>query len=326
VNAGIRLANFIQDKTPSYKFEPRISASYYLSKTMSAKASYAKMNQNIHLLSSTGVGLPTDLWVPATKDAPAQESWQAAFGLAKDVSSLSTTFSLEGYYKESKNVITYREGASFLMVDDPTGANEIKWEDNIASGVGWSYGVEFLAHRKTGRLSGWLGYTLAWTQMQFDEVNNGKKFFARYDRRHDISLVGIYELSKGITISGTWVYGTGNAITLPLASFPVNPHLPFLTIDGGLQIVQDYGDKNSFRMASYHRLDLGVQFHKSKGKHERVWEFSVYNAYNRSNPFAYFIRSEQNFNSETGQYEFENKLKQVSLFKIIPSVSWSIKF
>jgi hypothetical protein len=162
--------------------------------------------------------------------------------------------------------------------------------------------------------------------MQFDEVNNGKKFFARYDRRHDISLVGIYELSKGITISGTWVYGTGNAITLPLASFPVNPHLPFLTIDGGLQIVQDYGDKNSFRMASYHRLDLGVQFHKSKGKHERVWEFSVYNAYNRSNPFAYFIRSEQNFNSETGQYEFENKLKQVSLFKIIPSVSWSIKF
>ncbi|HCY00149.1 MAG TPA: TonB-dependent receptor, partial [Bacteroidales bacterium] len=159
VNTGLRLSHHLYKDDSNLSLEPRISGSYYLSNTMSLKASYAQMNQYIHLLSSTGIGLPTDLWVPATTDAPAQKNWQAAFGLAKDITDLSTTLSLEGYYKESKNVITYREGASFLMIDDPENASEVKWEDNITSGVGWSYGVEFLAHRKSGRLTGWVGYT-----------------------------------------------------------------------------------------------------------------------------------------------------------------------
>lgn len=126
VSAGVRLSHHYHDGASNFSFEPRISGSYYLSNTLSAKASYAKMNQYIHLLTSTGIGLPTDLWVPATKDAPAQDSWQVAAGLAKDLKDISTTISLEGYYKESDNVITYREGASFLMFDDPTNANNIK--------------------------------------------------------------------------------------------------------------------------------------------------------------------------------------------------------
>jgi hypothetical protein len=329
INAGVRFSHHYHDKKSNFAFEPRVSGSYYITNTMSAKASYAKMNQYIHLLTSTGVGLPTDLWVPATSKAPAQESWQVAAGLAKDLPSHSTTFSLEGYYKESNNVITYKEGASFLLLDDPSDANEIDWEDNVTSGVGWSYGLEMLAHKKSGKFSGWVGYTLSWTQFQFDEVNNGNPYWAKYDRRHDISVVGVYELSKGITLSGTWVYGTGNAITLPLATYPAQEHFPYLQAEYNYiwpQTIQDYGEKNSFRMAAYHRLDVGVQFHKMFEKYERTWEFSIYNTYNRKNPFIYFVRTEGQYNPRTGEYVYQNKLKQLSLFQIIPSVSWSIKF
>lgn len=327
VNAGLRLSHHYHDGISNYSFEPRISGSYYLSKTLSAKASYAQMTQNIHLLTSTGIGLPTDLWVPATKDAPAQKSWQVATGFAQDLQSLGTTISLEGYYKKSENVITYMEGASFLMLDDPTDASEIKWEDNITSGTGWSYGVELLAHRKTGKLSGWIGYTLSWTQLQFDEINMGKPYWAKYDRRHDISVVCIYELRKGITLSGTWVYGTGNAITLPLATYSMQEHAPSIPNNWlYTQSIQDYGEKNSFRMESYHRLDFGIQVHKSLKNYERTLEFSIYNAYNRKNPFIYFVRSEETWNNNTQQYTYQNKLKKLSLFQLIPSVSWSIKF
>ncbi len=326
VNVGLRLSHHLYKDDSNFSLEPRISGSYFLSETMSLKASYAQMNQYIHLLTSTGIGLPTDLWVPATTLAPAQRNWQTALGLAKDLPELSTTLSLEGYYKKSNNVITYREGASFLMIGDPENAEDIKWEENITSGVGWSYGVEFLAHRKSGKLTGWIGYTLSWTKLQFDEVNYGNPYWARYDRRHDVSLVAIYELSKGITLSGTWVYGTGNAITLPLAEYPAQGHSPVNPNLGYINTVNDYGEKNSYRMAPYHRLDVGIQVHKKLKNYERTWEFSVYNMYNRRNPFFYFISNEYNYNEHTGMYTSTTKLKQLSLFQLIPSVSWAIKF
>ena len=327
INAGLRLSHHYHDGNSNLALEPRISGSLFLTKTISAKASYAQMKQHIHLLTSTGIGLPTDLWVPATKFAPSQDSRQVAAGFAKDLKEISTTLSLEGYYKKSKNVIAYREGASFLMIDDPSNATEVKWEDNVTSGTSLSYGMEFLAHKKSGRFSGWVGYTLSWTKLQFDEINNGIPYWAKYDRRHDISVVGIYELSKGITLSGTWVYGTGNAITLPLATYPANQQAPSnIAGDMWTQGIQDYGEKNDFRMAPYHRLDLSVQIHKKFSKYERTWEFGVYNAYNRQNPFMYFVRSESEYNPDTDEYTSTNKLKQISLFQFIPSVSWSIKF
>ncbi|HOP03264.1 MAG TPA: hypothetical protein PLE67_02230 [Tenuifilaceae bacterium] len=326
VNIGSRLSHFVHEKSSNINLEPRISGSYFLTDVLSAKASFAQMNQYMHLISTTGIGLPTDLWVPATNEAPWQESWQAALGLTRDLNKYSTTFSIEGYYKESKNVIAYKEGASFLLLNDPTEANEVKWEDNITSGFGKSYGVEFLAHRRSGKLSGWIGYTLSWTKLQFDELNQGKEFYARYDRRHDISVVAVYELSKGITLSGTWVYGTGNAITLPLATYFAEENSPgFNNHYVWYRNMQDYGEKNSFRMAPYHRLDLGVQVHKKFEKYERTWEFSVYNAYNRHNPFFYYITEEYNWDANQ-QETYQNKLKQVSIFPFIPSVSWSIKF
>lgn len=321
INAGLRTSHFLIKNKMYIKPEPRFTGSFLLAQDFAVKASYAMMNQYVHLLSNTGLGLPTDLWVPSTENIPPQTTQQVAAGLAKDIVKHDLTLSLEGYYKKSFNTVGYKEGASFLLIDDPTEANNINWEDNMTQGQAWSYGAEFLVQRKTGKLSGWIGYTLSWTQLQFDDVNNGNKFYARYDRRHDLALVGIYELNKNITISSTWVYGTGNAITLPLAEYSPVPHnLSDLDMGNGFfyYSVNEYGEKNSFRMAPYHRLDLGIQFTKKFPKYERTFEVSVYNLYNRRNPFFYFI----------GYQDYSNKrvLKQLSLFPIIPSVSWNIKF
>jgi hypothetical protein len=318
VNMGLRLSYFTTQKKHYWRPEPRIAARYILRENLSLKASWAIMNQYLHLLSNTGIGLPTDLWVPATKRVSPQRSWQAAAGIAHDIPKHKLMVSLEGYYKRSFDIIGYKEGASFLAVGD-LGANgePVSWEDNVTAGQAWSYGVEFLVQRKFGKFTGWIGYTLSWTQLQFDSLNFGKKFYARYDRRHDISLVGIYKLNENITFSATWVYGTGNAITLPQAEYSLPVHAPGSQGFGGNWFVTDYGEKNSFRMAAYHRLDIGVQFHKKLKRSERTFELSAYNVYSRQNPFFYYVGNDNQGN---------RRLRQVSLFPIIPSVSWTWKF
>jgi hypothetical protein len=320
-NAGIRLSHFM-DKNISYlNPEPRVSLSYLLPNNTAIKASYATMNQYVHLLSNTGIGLPTDLWVPSTRNVPPQTSRQVALGFAKDLKEKNFELSVEGYYKKSENTLGYREGASFLLIDDPSGADEVNWENNVTSGQAWAYGAEILLQRKTGRLTGWVGYTLSWAELQFDEVNFGKKYFARYDRRHDISVVAVYEINERIIFSGTWVYGTGNAITLPIGEYWASPHNFGQNNEYGpgywMDNINDYGGINNSRMAPYHRLDLGIQFIKQHDNWRGVWEISAYNAYNRKNPFFYYI-------GYTGNEE--RALMQVSIFPIIPSISYSAKF
>jgi outer membrane receptor for ferrienterochelin and colicin len=318
MNIGFRLSGFSSHGQNFYNPEPRASIRYLLGNDFSLKTSYAVMNQYLHLLSNTGIGLPTDLWVPATSKVKPQQSQQVALGLAKDLPDQNLTITVEGYYKWMKNVLNYKEGASFLDINDnsETG-NQTDWQDKVLSGKGTSYGAEFLCQRKFGKFTGWIGYTLSWTYLQFDSLNFGERYFARYDRRHDISVVGIYKVNDHVTLSATWVYGSGNAITLPLASYAIGQHTP----DNQVQYpnwANDYGKKNSFRMAAYHRGDIGLQFHKKLKRCIRTFEFSVYNIYNRKNPFFYFT-----------QYDFKtnkNKLMQVSLFPVLPSVSWSYKF
>ncbi len=331
LNAGIRFSHYVSGKQQYFRPEPRLALAYSLTNDISLKASYARMNQYVHLLTNTGIGLPTDLWVPSTAKVAPQQSQQVAAGIAKDFLERGLQLTVEGYYKKMDNIIGYREGASFLLIDEgPEGARQVSWEDNVTAGQGWSYGAEFLLQKKLGRFSGWVGYTLSWTQLQFDELNFGKKYYARYDRRHDLSVVGIYELSPRITLSGTWVYGTGNAITLPLSDYPSPTHEANYPPNQRQQgswysatyTVNDYDTKNSFRMASYHRLDLGVQFHKKMKRHERTWEFSVYNAYNRRNPFFYYTASEYDQQRKASR----NVLKQITLFPIIPSLSYNFKF
>lgn len=336
INPGIRLSHFVHEGQHYLKPEPRLSLLLFLLDDLSWKASFASMNQYVHLLSTTGIGLPTDLWVPSTRNVRPQSTWQVAGGFSKDFSKQSLELSIEGYYKKSTNTVGYREGASFLLIDDPTDAENFSWEDNITSGQAWSYGVEFFLQKKTGRLNGWIGYTLSWTQLQFDEVNNGRKFWARYDRRHDFSIVAIYDISRNVTLSGTWVYSTGNALSLPIGEYQRVTHNPwgqstyyfdhdFSTENTPFRLapwsyINDYSNKNAFRAAAYHRLDIGVQTSKQitifGAPVLRTIELSAYNLYNRKNPFFYFI-----------EWDYDKRhLKQMTLFPVIPSISVNYKF
>ncbi len=326
-NAGLRFVHFVANNKSYYFLEPRLSMNYLIKEGLSAKAAYATMNQSIHLLSNTGIGLPTDLWVPSTDRIRPQNSKQISAGLAQDLPEKNLIITLEGYYKWSKNNLGYKPGASFLLLDDPTDAQSFTWQDNVTAGEGKSYGVELLVQKKTGKLSGWIGYTLSWTKLRFDEINFGEYFWARYDRRHDISVVAIYKLRENITLSGTWVYGTGSAITLPLGEFPATNWSPLTQYIPNNQyyyeyynMVTDYGEVNSFRMKAYHRFDVAVQFHKQMKRHKRTWEIGFYNAYSRKNPFFYFIENEYDGQSSI------SKLKQVSIFPIVPSITYNIVF
>lgn len=330
LNLGYRLSNFVMKDNAYWGWEPRLNARFLINEHWSVKGGYSRMNQYMHLLSNTGIGLPTDLWVPATENVSPMRADQWALGTTKDFAKRDWSITLEGYYKKMSNVLSYKEGASFLNTGGLEEDSEISWQDNVTSGKGESYGTELLLQKPTGKLSGWIGYTLSWTKLQFDALNNGLPFFARYDRRHDFSAVAIYELSDNITLSGTLVYGTGQAITLPNANYNVLTHDPGSSngFAGGYNGqwglpgyydfgVQDFGAKNSFRMAAYHRLDVALQFHKQMERAKRTIEIGLYNAYNRRNPFFYEIRT-----SASGR----NYLSQISLFPVIPSISWNYQF
>ena len=306
-NIGVHGSGFLVKNTFYKSVQPRASLRYLLPKDLALKLSYATMTQFIHLLSNSSIGLPTDLWVPSTDTVKPEFSQQIAIGLAKTIEN-DYEFSVEGYYKKMNNIIDYIDGANFLESNKD-------WQKKVEAGKGWSYGTELFIQKKKGKTTWWVGYTLSWTNRQFENINFGKPFPYKYDRRHDFEFVVSHKFSENIDFACTWVYGTGNALSLPIASYNGLGYY-----QGGYQnqtTVDFYGDKNSFRMASYHRLDLGVNFKKKKRYWERVWNISVYNVYSRKNPyFIYF-----------GYDDFGNKVaKQVSLFPIIPSISYSFKF
>ncbi len=324
VNGGLRFSNFNYAAKSYFGLEPRLLMSYQIKNNLAIKGSYSMMNQYIHLLTSTGISLPTDLWVPATDRIGPQDAHQVAMGVVRDFENPNFTVSVEAYYKKMNHIIGYKEGSSFLMIEEPDGNQEFHYEDAVTVGQGFSTGLEVLAQKKQGKFTGWIGYTLSYTQHQFNELNNGKPFFPRHDRRHDVSVVGIYEISKKITLSATWVYGTGDAITLATDNYIGYQHNPLAQLTGnnqywGYQFANYYGEKNSFRMAPYHRFDIGAQFHKDlKWGGKRTIEVSLYNAYNRHNPYFYYTA----YSSQANYLE----LRQVSLFPIIPSISYYLKF
>lgn len=328
INAGIRISNFITAKEQYLFPEPRVTAAWQFKDDIALKGSFALMNQYIHMLSNTGVGLPIDLWVPVTDNIKPQRSQQVALGIVKDFGKKNISVSMETYYKTMNNVLAYKEGSSFIILNDVASAAQQNWKNKVTVGRSWSYGMELLIQKNSGRLTGWIGYTLSWTPMQFDSLNFGKKFYSRYDRRHDISVVAFYKLGHNITLTGTWVYGTGNAITLPGATYRASGDVDALgsrfrntnMIGYSGDVGFDYGQKNNFRMAPYHRLDLGIQFKKEKKWGERTWEISVYNVYNRLNPYYYYLGYEYRNDKSYGV------IKQVTLFPLIPSFTYNIKF
>ena len=232
INPGIRLTCFTVPRRTYFSPEPRLSMSYNFLPNLALKASYAMMSQSMLLLSTSTIGLPTDLWVPVTSRIKPQRSQQVALGLHYDLYNPSMSFSVEGYYKHMNNVLAYKEGASFFLdaiegIFNP-GEFERIWSDNVTAGKGWSYGVEFLVRKNAGKFTGWIGYTLSWTQQQFDDLNFGRKFFARYDRRHDVSIVLMYSPTKKINLSLSWVFATGNAVTLPTSIYTAEDLINYL--------------------------------------------------------------------------------------------------
>ncbi|PTM05219.1 MAG: TonB-dependent receptor [Bacteroidetes bacterium] len=311
LNYGLHYSMYFTDDDAFYhSLQPRVAARYLVNDDWSLKGSYALMNQYIHLLSNSGIGLPTDLWVSSTAKVKPQISQQVALGSTHNLAKGKFEFSAETYYKIMDNLIEYKEGASFIGSTD--------WQNTVETdGRGEAYGLEMLIRKKRGKTTGWVGYTLAWSNRQFSNLNNGELFPYRYDRRHDISVVMNHEFSKRFDIGLTWVFGTGNSFTAPVAKIllPGMSSNPFNSFGGGSY--ERYSDRNSLKMPAYHRLDLGFNWHYATKWGEASWNISLYNAYNRQNPFFLYLST-----NNAG----ERKVNQVSLFPIIPSVSYQFKF
>ncbi|MEM1123654.1 MAG: TonB-dependent receptor, partial [Bacteroidota bacterium] len=282
--------------------QPRVGLRYLLNNDIALKASYTQMVQYINLLTNESLSLPTDLWVPSTERVRPHDAWQTAIGVATTVFD-QYELSIEGYYKQMRNVISYREGASFIGIEND-------WQDRVTQGNGEAYGVELFFQKKKGRTTGWLGYTLSWNWRQFDEINSGERFPFKYDRRHDVSLVLSYDFNERISLTGSWIYGTGNSITLPLYRYTL-----FSQID-----IENIGRKNAFRMKPYHRMDLNLSIANKKRKFKKwqsTFNIGAYNVYNRNNP--YFVTTGL---TASGERTF----RQISLFPIVPSLSYQFSF
>ncbi len=304
-NVGFHLSAFSVNGKTYFSPQARLGMRYLLPKDFALKASYSMMTQYIHLLTNEGVGLPTDLWVPSTERIRPQTSMQWALGLAKTFGT-EYEVSVEGYYKKMDNLLSYKEGASFLNFED--------WQEKVEQGKGDSYGVEFFVQKKQGNTTGWIGYTLAWNNRQFENINSGEEYPFRYDRRHDLSVVVSHQINKKISVSGSWIFGSGNAITLnEFRYISYNPNSNNPTINESIEI-EVPGSKNNYRMNNYHRLDFGVDFTKKKKRYQRTFSLGAYNVYSRKNPFYIY------FNNS------ENRFKQVSLFPVIPYFNYSFKF
>jgi hypothetical protein len=325
LNLGLHYSHYQLENEYYQSLQPRISANFKLPGEIALKLSYATMQQYLQFLTSESVGLPWDQWLPTTELVKPQKSWQAAAGLAKTFND-EYELSVEAYYKELDNVTAFKEGA---------GQFDLKpWEELVTQGQGRSYGGELFLQKKRGRFTGWLGYTLSWTTRQFDEKNGGNWYPYKYDRRHDISVVASYQILKNLEVSATWVYGTGNAYSLANSKFYsyYNSELPYEpeTILSGPLLSSEsesFRNRNSFRMAPYHRLDIGVDWHINRERFKSTISVGAYNAYNRSNPF--FLNATTKYVPEPnsdGSFNSITILEQFSLFPIIPSIAYRIEF
>jgi len=310
--------NYTKSQTvSSYNgLEPRVSAKYQLNEYSSLKASYARSNQYLHLLSNSSSGNPTDAWMPSSNNIKPEVSDQVALGYFKNFKNNAYEFSAETYYKTLDNTIDYKTGANITL--NP------KVEGELLYGEGRAYGLELFLKKKKGKFTGWISYTLAKSENRFKEVNRGEWYSAKQDRTHDLSIVGMLTLSERVKLSSTFVYYTGNAVTFPTGKYEIDN-----------QTVNLYSDRNGSRMPNYHRMDIGLtlegkkykevknfetgEIEKVKKKMESNWNFSVYNVYGRQN--AYSISFRENEDNPT-----QTEIIQLSLFKMIPSISYNFKF
>ncbi len=309
INIGLRVPTFFTTNKTYTFVEPRLTAKYSLNKTTSLKASFTQMNQFLHLVPSSTASLPTDIWLSSSALVKPQTSTQYALGIFKNFQDNSIEASIEGYYKDMKNQVLFKEGTQIVLATD--------LESVLTFGNGTSYGLEFFLKKNFGKLTGWASYTLSKTTQTFPSLNNGTPFPFTYDRRHNLALAATYDLSPRWTLSADFVFTTGAAFTLPAGRVPVFQ-------DGSLYdgVYYDYTTRNNARLNNYHRLDVSASYKKKRKllgkKYESEWVFGAYNLYSRLNP--YFVYLTTDLITKVPQ------AKQVSLLPIIPSVAYNFKF
>jgi hypothetical protein len=293
--------------------EPRLNVLYQINNQSSLKLSYTQTVQYLHLATTSGATFPSDLWVPSSQLIKPGKAQQVAAGYFRSFKKGQYEMSAEAYYKTLDRQLEFRPGAQLLLNQN--------LEGEMIFGTGIAYGLELFMQKKTGRLTGWVGYTISRSERTFPELNGGKPFTYRYDRTHDMSVVANYALSKKWEFSGVFVYGTGNALTLPGARFTYNLGVNTATGEPRFSIINQYDQINGYRMPAYHRLDVAFIYTRkpdSKKRFKSSWNFGVYNVYNRKNPFFIYLDADQDTQTVKG--------KMVYLFPIVPSVTWNFKW
>jgi hypothetical protein len=284
-----------------FNLEPRFSMSYKLNNSNSIKLAYTRTTQNLHLLSNSTSSNPTDVWIPSSNNVKPEIADQVSFGYYKNLKDNKYEFSSEVYYRNMQNQIDYKNGAQLI-------ANE-NVESQLIFGKGRSYGLELYFKKKYGKLNGWISYTLSRTERQFDGVNNNEWYAANQDRTHNLSIVGIYKLSKKWTLSADFVYYSGNAVTWPSGKYEVNGQIAFV-----------YTERNTYRMPAYNRLDIGATLQgKKTKKFDSNWNFSIYNVYGRENPYSISFQQDPDNPSKTQAIQY-------ALFRWVPSITYNFNF
>lgn len=325
LNAGVRTALFHTQGKSYYSVQPRLSARYNLGQGLSAKASYTCMAQYVHLLSSTPLSMPTDLWVPITKDISPMYANQYSIG-GYYAGLPGWEFSIEGYYKQMRHILEYQDGVSFF-------GTSTNWEEKVEVGEGRSFGLELMVQKTLGNTTGWLAYTLSKTDHRFKDgtINQGEWFPYKYDRRHSISLALNHKFSSRIDVGASWIFNSGGCITVPeKATIIIRP-------DGSTEETGYISHRNNYRLPASRRLNLGINFNKKTKHGMRTWNISVYNAYNAMNPNIVYSEYKNGYNAENDFYESiygqsTNKekgkatIKKLTILPCIPSVTYTYKF
>lgn len=324
LNAGLRISGFNNDGAMYFGLEPRVSGVYKLSEGLSAKASYARMYQYLHLVATSGATLPTDIWYPSTEKIKPQRSDQVAAGLSYLFQN-KYLFNVEGFYKNLDNQLELVDGAEIFANDN--------LEEEFAIGEGEAYGIEFSVEKQEGKLQGWIGYTLSRTiRSNFKTISTDAQFLQElpfspiYDRRHDLSIVASYEISRRLTASTTFVYGSGDLRWLPEGRFSFQD----VELAEFQSVVPDFGDRNNYRLPDYHRLDLGLVWKFFPKWGESDLTFSVINVYDRRNTFFLFFEpvGETIIGADGNGVVVPERIaaQQVSLFPILPAFTYNFKF
>ena len=306
---GIRIPIYVKSDITYTKVEPRATIKYQLDESTSIKAAYTVMNQFQHLVPSSTASLPTDIWITSSKVVKPQTSQQVALGLFKNFKDNSYEGSIETYYKTMNNQVLFKEGAQSIQ--------QAEIDSKLTFGKGNSYGAELFIKKNVGRLTGWISYTLSWTNQQFDSLNYGKSFPFTYDKRHNFSIVGTYEVSKRWTLSSAFIFTSGGSFTIPTGRVTVYQ-------DGTLSdgTYYDYTSRNNYRYRSYHRLDFSAMYHRQAKffgkKYESELVMSIYNVYSRKNPYFIYLTKDP--------ITRQISAKEVSLLPIVPSISYNFKF